>query len=69
MSSPVVNKDTLYYYISTEKDHIIGFKYERIDREDRGWSMYLRSGGCWEWGQKRLTTEFHPVGQRCILQW
>lgn len=66
MSSPVVNKDTLYYYVSQERgEHCLGFLYKD---KFYGWSTYIKNGRTWEWSQTREYSG-KPIGQRCILQW
>lgn len=69
MSSPMVNKDTLYFF-PHHGEVILAFYYGRIDCEEQGWSRKFRSFKTkgWEWRQK-APFEGDPIGQRCILQW
>lgn len=70
MSSPVVNKDTLYFYRGKEGKYFMGFCWLNTSNRSEGWSKYFNSF-------KTIGFKFkqnkpyngNPIGQRCILQW
>ena len=70
MSSPVVNKDTPYFYKSEEGRHFMGFCEFRTASTSRGWGRLFGSFETkgFEFNQKRPYSG-NPIGQRYILQW
>lgn len=70
MSSPMVNKDTLYFYKSDTGKYFMGFCEFSTASTSKGWgrsySSFKTEG--FKFNQYRPYSG-KPIGQRCILQW
>lgn len=68
MSSPVVNKDTVFIYKSGSFFHLCFLHGPHGDTYGEGKSLDMRHGDYWSWTGK-IPSGIAPIGQRCILQW
>lgn len=70
MSSPVVNKDTLYFSTEGRKGSIFMILHGYKDGDYHGWSRYYctTTAKGWDWVHEEELVS-NPIGQRCILQW
>lgn len=71
MSSPMVNKETLYFYRSEkEGKYFMGFCYINTKDNSEGWSRHFESFKTRGFDFKQSKPySGNPIGQRCILQW
>ena len=66
MSSPMVNKDTVYSY---SNGYFLCFMHTSPKESfGEGTSIRLNGNNYFEWAGK-VPKKMVPVGQRCILQW
>lgn len=70
MSSPMVNKDTLYFSSEGKDGGVFIIFYGYKDGDYHGWSRYYKSTTTkgWDWAQEKEAV-YNPIGQRCLLQW
>lgn len=70
MSSPMVNKDTLYFYKSKEGNYFMGFCWLNMSDRSEGWGRHFNSFKTigFEFKQNKPYSGI-PVGQRCLFQW